>query len=84
MSDIAIRVRHVSKVFGQNRVLDDVEFELQRGEVLCLAGENGSGKSTLIKIINGVYTPEEGGSFRLVRKWCPRLARSQRGVVEST
>lgn len=63
MSDIAIRARHVSKVFGQSRVLDDVEFELRRGEVLCLAGENGCGKSTLIKIINGVYTPEPGVEF---------------------
>lgn len=83
MSDIAIRVRHVSKVFGQNRVLDDVEFELQRGEVLCLAGENGSGKSTLIKIINGVYTPEEGGEFsfgeEMVSEISPLAARS-RGV----
>lgn len=63
MSDIAIRARHVSKVFGQSRVLDDVAFELNRGEVLCLAGENGSGKSTLIKIINGVYKPEPGVEF---------------------
>ena len=63
MSEIAIRARHVSKVFGQSRVLDDVEFELRRGEVLCLAGENGCGKSTLIKIINGVYKPEPGIEF---------------------
>ena len=63
MSEIAIRARHVSKVFGQSRVLDDVEFELRRGEVMCLAGENGCGKSTLIKIINGVYKPEPGIEF---------------------
>lgn len=63
MDDIAIQASHISKVFGQSRVLDDVEFELRRGEVLCLAGENGSGKSTLIKIINGVYTPEPGARF---------------------
>ncbi|WP_275287360.1 sugar ABC transporter ATP-binding protein [Halomonas elongata] len=65
MSDIAIRARHVSKVFGQSRVLDSVEFELLRGEVMCLAGENGCGKSTLIKIINGVYKPEPGVQFTL-------------------
>ena len=64
MTDIAISAKHISKVFGQVRVLDDVEFELLRGEVLCLAGENGCGKSTLIKIINGVYTPETGAEFQ--------------------
>ncbi len=64
MMDIAISAKHISKVFGQVRVLDNVEFELRRGEVLCLAGENGCGKSTLIKIINGVYTPEAGAEFQ--------------------
>lgn len=63
MSDIAIRAQNVSKVFGQSRVLDNVTFELRRGEILCLAGENGCGKSTLIKIINGVYKPEPGVAF---------------------
>jgi len=56
----AIRFEHISKVFGGLRALDDVSFEVQQGEVHCLAGENGSGKSTLIKIIAGVYTPEPG------------------------
>jgi len=54
----ALRLRHVSKTFGGVRALDDVSFDVGRGEVHCLAGENGSGKSTLIKIITGVYTPE--------------------------
>lgn len=59
----AIRFRHVSKVFGGVRALDDVSFEVGRGEVHCLAGENGSGKSTLIKIITGVYQPEPGAEM---------------------
>ena len=57
---LAISFAHVSKVFGGARALDDVSFEVGRGEVHCLAGENGSGKTTLIKIITGVYTPELG------------------------
>ncbi|BBE74612.1 sugar ABC transporter ATP-binding protein [Oharaeibacter diazotrophicus] len=56
----AIRMSAISKVFGGVRALDDVSFEVGRGEVHCLAGENGCGKSTLIKIISGVYTPEPG------------------------
>ncbi len=59
----AIRCAHVSKVFGGVRALDDVSFEVGRGEVHCLAGENGSGKSTLIKIIMGVYAPEAGAEM---------------------
>lgn len=59
----ALRFRHVSKVFGNVRALDDVDFEVGRGEVHCLAGENGSGKSTLIKIITGVYVPEPGAEM---------------------
>lgn len=83
MSDIAIAASHISKVFGEARVLDNVAFELRRGEVLCLAGENGSGKSTLIKVINGVYIPETGAEFRfgdeVVTKMTPALART-RGI----
>lgn len=84
MDDIAIQAHHLSKVFGQSRVLDDVEFELRRGEVLCLAGENGSGKSTLIKIINGVYTPETGAELSFsggetVHRITPHEARA-RGI----
>ena len=56
----AIRVERASVVFGGVRALDDVAFEVGRGEVHCLAGENGSGKSTLIKVITGVYLPEPG------------------------
>lgn len=54
----AISVRHITKVFGGVRALDDVSFEVAQGEVHCLAGENGCGKSTIIKVITGVYTPE--------------------------
>ncbi len=61
----AIRLSHVSKVFGGVRALDDVAFEVAVGEVHCLAGENGCGKSTLIKIITGVYTPEPGAEIAL-------------------
>jgi len=61
----ALRLRHISKVFGGVHALEDVSFEVRRGEVHCLAGENGCGKSTLIKIITGVYAPETGAEIEI-------------------
>lgn len=61
----ALRLRNVSKTFGGVRALQSVDFELRRGEVHCLAGENGCGKSTLIKIVTGVYTPDEGAEIEV-------------------
>jgi simple sugar transport system ATP-binding protein len=76
----AIRFNHVTKIFGGVRALDDVSFEVGRGEVHCLAGENGCGKSTLIKIITGVYQPEAGAEMEYFGKHeasvTPNSARS--------
>ena len=58
-----LQLAGVSKNFGGVRALQDVDFELHRGEVHCLAGENGCGKSTLIKIITGVHAPEPGAEI---------------------
>ncbi|MEA2530637.1 MAG: simple sugar transport system ATP-binding protein [Thermomicrobiales bacterium] len=55
-----IEVDNVSKYFGSVIALKDVSMSVDRGEVMCLLGDNGAGKSTLIKIISGVYPPDEG------------------------
>ncbi|MEO1951550.1 sugar ABC transporter ATP-binding protein [Thioclava sp.] len=55
-----IELRNISKRFGGVRALDDVSLTLDAARIHCLAGENGSGKSTLIKIVSGVYQPDEG------------------------
>ena len=60
---LLLNLEHVSKQFGGVKALDDVRFDIERGEVLCLAGENGCGKSTLIKIISGVHEPEKGATM---------------------
>lgn len=62
-ADALLRLEHVSKRFGGVKALDDVGFEVRRGEVVCLAGENGCGKSTLIKVISGVHQPEPGATM---------------------
>ena len=56
-------MEHISKSFPGVKALDDVTFNLRKGEVMALLGENGAGKSTLMKILSGVYTRDEGDIF---------------------
>ena len=63
MAEELLRVEGITKRFGGVTALDDVSFSVNKGESLTLVGENGSGKSTMIKIISGVYTPDEGDIF---------------------
>ena len=55
-----LEMKGVFKSFGGVRVLQDVDFHLDAGEVVGLLGDNGAGKSTLIKIITGYHQPDEG------------------------
>ena len=55
-----LEMKGVYKSFGGVRVLQDVDFHLDAGEVVGLLGDNGAGKSTLIKIITGYHQPDEG------------------------
>lgn len=61
----------VSKTFGGVKALDEVSFQVQAGEVHCLAGENGSGKSTLIKIATGVYSADPGARIEIAGREVP-------------
>jgi len=59
-STALLEMKGISKRFGGIQALDDVDFYLNAGEVMALAGENGAGKSTLIKILAGAYPRDAG------------------------
>lgn len=60
LGDILLEARGVSKSFPGVRALDNVDFTLREGQVHAVVGENGAGKSTMMKILAGIYQPDEG------------------------
>lgn len=65
MTDPAIRVRDLVKIYGTTRAVDGISFELPRGRVLGLLGGNGAGKTTTIGMIMGLVAPD-GGEIRVL------------------
>ena len=55
-----LEIRHLSKTFGQNEVLRDIDFTVEQGDVTSIIGASGSGKSTLLRCINLLETPTSG------------------------
>ena len=61
--DFVLSIRGMSKSFGRNRVLDQINLDVKRGSVMGLMGENGAGKSTMMKCLFGTYQKDEGEIF---------------------
>ena len=60
MGERILDVRHLSKTFGTNPVLRDIDFSVNAGDVTCIIGASGSGKSTLLRCLNLLETPTTG------------------------
>lgn len=58
-----VEMKGIVKDFGPVRALDQVDFEIDSGEIVGLVGENGAGKSTLMNILAGTYAPSQGDIF---------------------
>ncbi|HLB53802.1 MAG TPA: ATP-binding cassette domain-containing protein, partial [Gemmatimonadales bacterium] len=71
-----ITLTGVRKSFGEQVVLDRVNFEVQEGETVALMGPSGSGKSVLLKHINGLLRPD-AGSVKVDGMEVPALGRQQ-------
>ena len=60
MGEVILEMRNIDKSFPGVHALNDVSFDVRRGEVHALMGENGAGKSTLMKVLTGIYTKDSG------------------------
>ena len=87
-----VKVTNLTKVFGEknnlNKVLDNITFEIEKGEFVSLMGESGSGKSTLLYLIGGLDKPTNGEVFinekdinKLKEKQIAKLRRKDIGFV---
>ena len=86
MSNEILQVKHLSKSFGSNVVLRDIDFSVSKGDVISIIGASGSGKSTLLRCINLLETPTHGeiwynGKDVADRKVKPHEYRSHVGMV---
>ena len=60
MAETLLEIRHLSKAFGKNVVLKDIDFSMQKGDVTSIIGASGSGKSTMLRCINLLEMPTAG------------------------
>lgn len=81
---MSLEARNISFSYGEKKILSDISFSVEQGEILCLLGPNGTGKTTLLKCINHILKPEAGESFVdgiSVKKMKPRQRAESMGYV---
>src|SRR5687768_9783335 len=60
---MSIEVKNLTKVYGEQKAIDQISFTVNKGEIVGFLGPNGAGKSTTMKIITGYLQPDQGEAF---------------------
>jgi ABC-2 type transport system ATP-binding protein len=76
-----LEVHHLKKYFATQKAVDDVSFTLEKGTIFGLLGPNGAGKTTLIRMINGIFYPDEGSILLNDKKFNPDEDASRVGYM---
>ena len=79
-----VELKNIVKTFGNVCALDDVDFSINKAEIIGLVGDNGAGKSTLIKIVSGVLSPDSGEIYvrgEKMNRWS--VARAREAGIET-
>jgi ABC-2 type transport system ATP-binding protein len=57
---MSVEVNGLTKIYGEQRAVDNISFKINKGEIVGFLGPNGAGKSTTMKMITGYLAPDEG------------------------
>ncbi|HVZ98606.1 MAG TPA: ATP-binding cassette domain-containing protein [Chitinophagaceae bacterium] len=76
-----LEVKNLKKYFATQKAVDNISFELKEGSIFGLLGPNGAGKTTLIRMITGIFYPDEGEIFLDGKKFNPNTDTTQIGYM---
>src|SRR5439155_24468649 len=82
LGDIVVRAEHVRKGYGDNLLMEDLNFDLPRGGIVGIIGANGAGKTTLFRMIVGQEKPD-GGSLRVGETVVPAYVDQNRDMLDN-
>ncbi|MEN6295850.1 MAG: ATP-binding cassette domain-containing protein [Chloroherpetonaceae bacterium] len=81
--EVAIKVSNLSKRYGENLILENINLEIKRGSIVCIAGGSGSGKSTLLRQIIGLEEPTSGEIYIEDQKFYPSKSKESERIKKS-
>ena len=79
-----LQVQHLSKTFGTNNVLRDIDFTVSAGDVTSIIGASGSGKSTLLRCINLLETSQQAAAFCFTARTSRRARSTKRPIARAS
>lgn len=79
--DSILSLKNLRKYFESQKAVDDISLEIERGQIFGLLGPNGAGKTTLIRMITGIFYPDQGEIFFDGKKFDPQLDVAKIGYM---